>query len=162
VARSPIVKTAVAGRTDIEKETTIGPFEIYRLKDNADRYVIPLTLAPVLVRTPDWKATAYRWFKPAGPDDPTPRVVDHVGDVDRVDRAACAAVVDDANDLPRKPVDSVPTLAEEMPAPDRIVVTGAKPGHPILIRISYHPRWRALTGERIWLAGPSFMLVVPK
>jgi hypothetical protein len=159
VARSQPVKTAIAGRTDIEKETTIGPFDIYRLKDNADRYAIPLTLAPVLVRTPDWKATAYRWFKRAGPDDPTPVFVERVDDVDR---AAFAAVVDDANDLPRKPVDSVPALAEEMPAPDRIVVTGAKPGHPILIRISYHPRWRALTGERIWLAGPSFMLVVPK
>jgi len=49
-----------------------------------------------------------------------------------------------------------------MEAPDRITVTGCRPGHPVLIRISYHPRWRTLTGERVWLAGPSFMLVVPR
>src|SRR5207245_278076 len=45
---------------------------------------------------------------------------------------------------------------------DRITVTGCRPGHPVLIRISYHPRWKATTGERVWLAAPSFMLVVPK
>src|SRR4029077_15561721 len=66
VARSQIVKTAAATRTDLERETTIGPFDIYRLKDNANHYAIPLTLAPVLVRTPDWKAGAYRWFKRVG------------------------------------------------------------------------------------------------
>src|SRR5205807_442570 len=43
-----------------------------------------------------------------------------------------------------------------------ITVTGCRPGHPVLIRISYHPRWKATTGERVWLAAPSFMLVVPK
>src|SRR4029077_7265096 len=135
------------------------PFDIYRLKDNANHYAIPLTLAPVLVRTPDWKAVAYRWFKRAGPDDPTPVFVERV---DETDRAAFASVVDDARDLPRKPLDPPPTLEEHMDAPDRITVTGCRPGHPILVRISYHPRWKALTGEKIWLAGPSFMLVFPK
>jgi hypothetical protein len=28
--------------------------------------------------------------------------------------------------------------------------------------MSFHPRWRSTTGERIWLAGPAFMLVFPK
>src|SRR5207247_1086379 len=40
--------------------------------------------------------------------------------------------------------------------------TAGRPGHPVLIRISYHPRWKATTGERVWLAAPSFMLVFPK
>jgi len=34
---------------------------------------------------------------------------------------------------------------------DRITVTGAGPAI-VLIRISYHPRWKATTGERVWLA----------
>ena len=45
---------------------------------------------------------------------------------------------------------------------DRITITGTKPGYPILVRISYHPRWQALTGEKVWIAGPTFMLVFPK
>ena len=160
VLRSTVVKAAVATRPDFEKQTTIGPFEVYRIKDNANRYAIPLTLAPVLVETPRWKEVSYRWFKRAGPDDPTPIFVTHADDVDR---SAFAAVVDDIRGpLPRKPLEAPPTLAERMDAPDRITITGCRPGHPILVRISYHPRWRAVTGERVWLAGPSFMMVVPK
>ena len=45
---------------------------------------------------------------------------------------------------------------------DRITITGCRPGIPVLVRISYHPRWKALTGEKVWLAGPSFMLVFPR
>ena len=160
VLRSPLAKAAAASRTDIEKETSIGPFEVWRLKENADRYAIPLTLAPVAVQTHSWKELAYRWFKRAGPDDPTPVFTEALDDADR---ALFAGVVDDVRDpLPRKPLDAPPVLEERMDATDRLTVTGTRPGHPILIRISYHPRWKALTGEKIWLAGPSFMLVVPK
>src|SRR5439155_12141094 len=152
VLRSPIVKAAAAQHPGLAFEASFGPFDIYRLRDNADRYAIPLTLAPVVVRTPTWQEVAYRWFKRAGPDDPTPVFVK---DIDASERAQFAAVVDDVrNELPRKALEPPPALEEQMDAPDHITVTGARPGHPILIRISYHPRWRALTGEKIWLAGP--------
>src|SRR5439155_1535215 len=59
------------------------------------------------------------------------------------------------------PFPDPPALQERMET-DRITVTGCRPGHPVLIRISYHPRWKVTTGERVWLAAPSFMLVVPK
>jgi tetratricopeptide (TPR) repeat protein len=69
------------------------------------------------------------------------------------------------NDLPaewpRVPLAAPPTLEEHVET-DRITITGCRPGHPVLVRISYHPRWVATTGEKVWLAGPSFMLVVPK
>jgi tetratricopeptide (TPR) repeat protein len=160
VLRSPIVKAAAAKHPGLAFEASFGPFDVYRLRENADRYAIPLALAPVAVRTATWKEVAYRWFKRAGPDDPTPVFVK---DIDASERAQFAAVVDDVKDeLPRKALDPPPALEEQMDAPDHITVTGARPGHPILIRISYHPRWRAVTGEKIWLAGPSFMLVFPK
>src|SRR5207247_5047138 len=86
-----------------------------------------------------------------------------VKDIDPSERGQFAAVVEDVREeLPRKPLEPPPALEEQMDAPDHITVTGTRPGHPILIRISYHPRWRAVTGEKVWLAGPSFMLVFPK
>ena len=161
VLRSPLMKGEAAKRPDLVRESAVGPFEIYRLRDNANHYAIPLTLAPVAVRTPHWKESAYRWFKQATPDDPTPVFIDRVGDEER--RTFRAVVEEGQGDLPRIPLDDPPpALEEHMDAQDRITVTGCRPGSPVLIRISYHPRWRVLTGEKIWLAGPSFMLVVPK
>src|SRR5262245_66332098 len=64
--------------------------------------------------------------------------------------------------MPHRSRGPVPQLTEHMAAQDRIRIDGTRPGHPVLIRISYHPRWKALTGEKIWLAGPSFMLVFPR
>jgi hypothetical protein len=161
ILRSPLVKGEAAKHPGLEHETTVGPFEIYRVKENANRYAIPLTLAPVLVRSPRWKEAAYRWFKRATPEDPTPVFATNVTDAER---GLFGAVVDDVQDeLPRVPLSGPPpTLEEHMEAQDRITVTGCRPGQPVLIRISYHPRWRALGGEKVWLAGPSFMLVVPK
>ena len=95
----------------------------------------------------------------ARPDDPIP--VFAVGDVAAGDQQLFAGVSPDCRSVERRPLDPPPALREEMPAPDRIVITGTTPGHPILVRVSYHPRWRAATGEKIWLAGPSFMLVFP-
>src|SRR5207249_7676179 len=64
-------------------------------------------------------------------------------------------------EIPRQSLAEPPALHEEM-GTDRITVSGCRPGHPVLMRISYHPRWKATTGERVWLAAPSFMLVFPK
>jgi tetratricopeptide (TPR) repeat protein len=67
---------------------------------------------------------------------------------------------DAAREVPRIPREA-PSLTEHVEA-ERVTVQGCRPGEPILIRISYHPRWRSTTGERVWLAGPGFMLVFPE
>jgi hypothetical protein len=161
IARSAAVRAAASRQPGLIHEFTAGEYEVYRVEGNDGRYAIPLEKAPVLVRTSTWKADAYRWFKTAGPDDPVPVFVD--GEVDPADRARFAAVVDT---LPAEyPSVALPTppppLVEEM-GYERIRVSGCTPGRPVLIRISYHPRWRSLTGERVWLAAPGFMLVFPR
>ena len=45
---------------------------------------------------------------------------------------------------------------------ERIDLTGLEPGRPVLVKVSYHPCWQALSGERVYRAGPAFMLVFPK
>src|SRR5439155_1137695 len=107
----------------------------------------------------DWKSAAYRWFKSARPGDPVPVFAESVSEEEK--RAFSIAYTQLPRQLPRQPLPESPALQERMET-DRITVTGCRPGHPVLIRISYHPRWKATTGERVWLAAPCFMLVVPK
>lgn len=160
VARSTEVKEKMRNHPDYELQKQIGQFDVIRVRDNADRYAVPLETAPIVIRTPVWKEVAYRWFKTAGPDDPMPVYVDEDLPLD-VQRQFGGVLDDLPPTMPRTELGSPPTLTEDM-GTDRITITGAKPGHPILVRISYHPRWQSLTGERVWLAGPSFMVVFPK
>jgi tetratricopeptide (TPR) repeat protein len=159
IVKSPEVKAAVAKHPGLEREFVAGQYEIYRVKENDPRYAIPLDVAPSLIVAPRWKETAYRWFKTARPGDPIPAYATAATDEEKKQFAAVYDQLPAA--LPRRPLGPAPTLNERMET-DSITVTGCTPGQPLLVRIAYHPRWKALGGERIWLAGPSFMLVFPK
>lgn len=159
IVRSAQVKALAAAEPGLEREAVIPPYEVYRVRDNDPRYAIPLTATPVLVETDRWKDVSYRWFKTAGPDDVVPVFVPKAEPGDAELFAGVTSALPATT--PRKPLEPVPGMTEEM-GTDRITIRGARPGHPVLIRISYHPRWKALTGEKVWLAGPSFMLVFPR
>ena len=159
IVRSPEVKELAATHPGLEREVTVGDYDVYRIRDNDPRYVIPLEVAPVLVRTERWKEAAYQWFKRAQPGDPVPVLATDAAGAE--DGTFAAVLTELPAELPRQTLSAPPALREELDT-DRVVVTGARPGHPILVRISYHPRWTAVTGERIWLAAPNFMLVFPR
>ncbi len=160
IARSAKLKEAAAGHPDLTREASIGDYEIYRIEGNDGRYAVPLRARPYLIVTPTWKELAYRWFRKTRGEEPIPVFAEAAGEEER---RAFAAVVSDLPGEPAPPValEPLPALEERMET-DRIIVTGCRPGHPVLIRISYHPRWKATTGERVWLAAPSFMLVFPR
>lgn len=159
IVKSKPIKEAADKNPDLALESTVGDYRIYRVKNNANRYAIPLVEKPVLVRTDTWKELSYMWFKTATPESVLPV---YTTEVQPGDAALFAAVSEGMPaEFPHQPLGPPPALQEVMEN-DRITITGATPGHPILVRISYHPRWHALTGEKIWLAGPTFMLVFPK
>jgi hypothetical protein len=45
---------------------------------------------------------------------------------------------------------------------ESIRITTSRPGHPLLVKVSYHPRWRAEGADGPYLASPGFMLIVPR
>ena len=45
---------------------------------------------------------------------------------------------------------------------ESIRITTSRPGHPLLVKVSYHPRWRAQGADGPYLASPGFMLIVPR
>jgi hypothetical protein len=159
IVKSKPIKEQAAKHPGLKLEHTIGDYQIYRVLENADRYAIPLTTKPVLVRSDHWKETSYMWFKTATPESVLPVFTTKV---EPGDEQLFAAVSEEMPaEMPRAELGPPPVLQEVM-GNDRITITGTKPGHPILVRISYHPRWHALTGEKIWIGGPTFMLVFPK
>ena len=45
----------------------------------------------------------------------------------------------------------------------RITIDTSKPGHPLWIKVSYHPDWRITEGAgELYPASPAFMLLVPR
>jgi hypothetical protein len=159
IVKSKPIKEAVAKHPGLALESTIGDYQIWRVKENLGRYAIPVTTKPVLVHTDTWKELSYMWFKTATPESVLPVFTTKV---EPDDEKLFARVSDGMPaEFPREPLAAPPVLQETMEN-DRITITGCKPGYPILVRISYHPRWHALTGEKVWLAGPTFMLVFPK
>ncbi|MGA3115560.1 MAG: 6-pyruvoyl-tetrahydropterin synthase-related protein [Syntrophobacteraceae bacterium] len=45
----------------------------------------------------------------------------------------------------------------------KITIDTSKPGHPLWIKVSYHPDWRITEGAgELYLASPAFMLLVPR
>ncbi len=159
IVKSKPIKEEAAKNPGLKLEHTIGDYQIYRVLENADRYAIPVTTKPVLVRTDTWKETSYMWFKTATPESVLPVFTTKVEPGD----AELFATVSEGMpaEMPRVDLGPPPELHEKMEN-DRITITGTRPGYPILVRISYHPRWHALTGEKIWIGGPTFMLVFPK
>jgi hypothetical protein len=160
IVKSKEIKAAADKHPGLELQSSVNDYRIYRVKENADRYAIPLTTKPVLVRSDAWKETSYMWFKTATPESVLP--VFTTTKVEPDEEKLFATVSDGMPaQFPNEPLPPASPMTEVM-GNDRITIDGATPGHPILIRISYHPRWQALTGERIWIGAPTFMLVFPK
>ena len=45
---------------------------------------------------------------------------------------------------------------------ERLVFETTAVGQPHVIRMSYHPKWKSITGEPVFLTEPAFMLIIPE
>ena len=45
---------------------------------------------------------------------------------------------------------------------ESVDITTSRVGHPLLVKISYHPRWRAEGADGPYLVSPALMMVVPR
>ena len=45
---------------------------------------------------------------------------------------------------------------------ERLVFETSAVGQPHIIRMSYHPKWKSVSGEPVFLAEPAFMLIIPQ
>lgn len=148
----------------------IGPYAVYRLSENQDRYAVTPRFWPVLVQTRRPQELAYLWFRFTSLEVPLV-FVERIGPEDRArfplrrldsgrqDDPLLAELRQDF--LPRLPLAAPQPQGEEI-ANERIHVRGARPGVPLWLKVSYHPAWRSLGGERLYRATPAFMLLFPE
>jgi hypothetical protein len=153
VAVSERLTSALDLRAGVVREARVPPYTVYRVADPGAGYVEPLAFAPVRSPRDGWRDQAFRWFSRKPPnravlvftDDPGFEVV----------------AADPWAPPPERPLPGGVDVTETFEA-ESIRITTSRPGHPLLVKVSYHPRWRAEGADGPYLASPGFMLVMPR
>jgi len=140
----------------LEKE--INPYNIFRLKENIDKYVIPLKYKPLFVDTSDWKKLFFNWFRLSGNND----VFLISGNNKHIPNGyrSVPSTSLDLSELPATPLNEDIWVEEDVRSQEIIIKT-SRLDHPLLIKCSYHPNWHVDGAEKIYLASPSFMIIFP-
>jgi hypothetical protein len=152
VALSPKLKQSLEARSDVRRLDAPRPYAVYALAEAA-RYVEPLECAPVRSPESGWRARALRWFA----RNPLP----------------CAPLVfaDDASAFVAEPDEWLAPPERRLPGgvrvservlPEAIHIRTDRIGHPLLVKVSWHPRWRAEGASGPYRVAPALMLVVPE
>lgn len=152
VAVSDKLKRALEAREDVRRTGGVRPYAVFRLKQPV-RYVEPLACAPVRSPEPGWRERAQRWFTrkplPCAPlvfsDDP----------------AAFEAEPDPWLPPPERRLEPGVSVEERI-GPEEIHIQTSRVGHPLLVKVSWHPRWRALGAVGPFRVSPALMMIVPQ
>ena len=134
-----------------------GPYEVYKLLTNTNRYVEPVRNRPVLISKGDWRRIFYKWFRLG--DLSIPMVYKENPEEKDGNRFSPIKEIDVRN-LPKTPLENTVPLKETIKE-DEILIDGAAIGKPLLIKISFHPNWHVEGADEIYLASPGFMLIYP-
>jgi hypothetical protein len=153
VAVSPSLASALDTRADVRRVVRIPPYTLYHLTEPGPGYVEPLAFAPVRSSPRGWRDKAYRWMTRKPPnrahlvftDDPR---------FETVERDPWAPP-------PEVPLPAGVEVRETVEA-ESIRITTDRPRHPLLVKVSYHPRWRAEGADGPYLVSPGLMLIVPR
>ncbi len=152
VATSERLESVLDARPEVVREARIPPYTLYRLAGAEPRYVEPLAYAPVRASPRGWRDQAYHWFSRKPPNEALLVFTDD----ERFDVVAA-----DAWTPPPEVSLAGGVEVTETFEPESIRITTSRPGHPLLVKVSYHPRWRAEGAFGPYVASPGLMLVVP-
>ncbi|MGH7544444.1 MAG: 6-pyruvoyl-tetrahydropterin synthase-related protein, partial [Gemmatimonadota bacterium] len=154
VAYTDSLKRTLAGAEDFEERARSGVFTIFALA-RPPRLVEPATVHPVADSHADWRQEAYDWFR-AGTDLDVPLVLD-----EKPDPAWASVERYRPGRLPRVPYADRPRVSAAL-LDGEIRIETDTPGHPLFVKVGYHPGWRASDGSPIHLAAPGMLLVTPR
>jgi hypothetical protein len=152
VALSRELTVALHQRHGVTEVARVPPYTIFHVPQDGG-YVTPLTHEPVRSSRRNWRDKAYRWFtrKPLSPahlvftDDPRFTLVEE----------------DEWLVPPLRPLPGGVHVSSQVEA-ERIRIRTDRPGHPLLVKASFHPRWRAVGADGPYLVSPALMMVVPR
>ncbi len=153
VAVSERLSSFLEGRKDAALVGRIPPYKVFHLAGDGGGYVVPLRYEPVRSSPRKWADKAYRWFKS--------KPLHEAFLVFTNDEHFRTVETDEWGPPPLVPLPGgveVRSLVKD----EEIEITTNRPGHPLLVKVSYHPRWRAVGADGPWLVSPSLMLVIPR
>jgi hypothetical protein len=153
IAISARLSDALESRRDARLVYSDPPYRVFALAEPGPGYVEPLAFEPVRSSPRGWRDKAYRWF--ARRPLPGAHLVFTEGGPFRVDEP------DEWLPPPAVPLPAGVTVTERV-GDEHVRITTDRPGHPLLVKISYHPRWRAEGADGPYLASPALMVVVPR
>ena len=87
------------------------------------------------------------------------------GDAETVDRRrqrGAASRRDEKKDGEGRQREEEGVEVQETVEPESLTLTTSRVGHPLLVKISFHARWRAEGADGPYLVSPALMLVVPR
>jgi hypothetical protein len=153
VAVSDALIAALDERRDAIRIADVPPYVAFRLREAPGRYVEPLRYRPVRSDPRDWRAKAHRWLsrKPAS-------------DAHLVFTEDPRFELGEPDEWLAPPAEPLPgrVRVRETVREESIQIETDSPGHPLLVKVSYHPRWRAEGADGPYLVSPAMMLVVPR
>jgi len=153
VAVSDRLSDFLRTRKDATLVARIPPYTIFHLADDGGGYVEPLRFAPVRSARKGWRDRAYRWFS----SKPLPEVFIVFSD----DPRFTTMETDEWATPPKVPLPEG-ALASAVVKEEEIDIRTNRPGHPLLVKVSYHPRWHAVDADGPFLLSPSLMMVIPR
>jgi hypothetical protein len=153
VALSAKLVESLDARPEARLRARVPPYTVYDLEGGGGGYVEPMAYEPVRSSPRGWRDKAYRWFarKPlSGP---------HLVFTD--DERFTVAEKDEWLAPPEVPLPGGVKAAAQV-EDEAITVTTDRVGHPLLVKVSYHPRWRAEGADGPYLVSPAMMMIVPR
>ncbi len=152
IALSPQLVAALDARPEATRAARVPPYTVFHL-DTPARYVEPLAFQPVRSPRRGWRDRAYRWFtrKPMSraflvfTDDPRFTLVER----------------DEWLAPPEVPLPGGVEVSEQV-RDESIAIHTSRVGHPLLVKVSYHPRWKAEGADGPYLVSPALMMIVPR
>ena len=153
VAVSPRLVSSLQARPDVTAGDRIPPYTVFRLADHGPGYVEPMAYAPVRSSPAAWRDKAYRWF--------TRKPLRRAHLVFTDDPRFALTEKDEWLPPPEVPLDPGTVVAERV-GPEQVQIETSRVGHPLLVKISYHPRWKAEGADGPYLVSPALMMIVPR
>ena len=134
------------------------PFAIFEVEDAGTQYVVEPLYQPVAVLSDNPKRDGFEWFR--WTDLEVPVVLTRDLKANEAGFFADVTAPSQIRNLPHVKATPGGGIRETV-RNDEIVITGARPGVPLWVKVSYHPNWQVQGAPKVWRAGPSFMLIVP-
>jgi len=158
VARSPRLKAVAEQNPQLRLEKIVADYNIYRVLADDYAYVTPLQNMPVLFITDDWRDDAYQWFAKESLKDTFLVFKNKAMPEDKLRFKQIIERLDQVKSIPF--TDSDVAVKSEI-HPESIDIETSQIGHPLLIKVSYHPNWTVRGADRVYPVSPSFMLIFP-